>query len=637
MISRKTFRLSLVALLFGLAFAAQAMGFTFQWEPNHPNDFVVKYRIYWSPVSGKYNPADREEIAIEKLPDPANPEWTLQTGIPVTTGTLYFVLTAVDNYGYESDYSNEVSRVLSGLDSDADGMPDDWEAAYGVDDPGQDPDADGLTNLTEYLSNTDPTKPDTDGDGLPDGWEVQNGLDPNQGSGADGPAGDPDLDGWTNYQEWLNSTDPLDGASVPPVTRVSEATPHNYAGISDDTRVPNNTSFYVRIEDSDGIDLTDPGSIQFTIDDGVNAPYIRNLGDSAQVRVVILTGETDTSATRLLAAYTRTAESTFGDYAFDSQVHISVYARDRYDNPVDPIPTYLFKIESEALHAWANDPKNLPATAMIPVNDPDLLDDTFSYDAGIEVSGGQLQGAKIIYNSNESVKPIFGPGAEIQVPVGYSMVTALNLQPPHLFQTPVKLMIPIPDQSDVNRLNIYVFKPPEGWVLACDAAGIVQPGGKDWIVPGSRINHANGNPPSIELKIYHFSAVLAGQPLNHQSPVTVAAEGSGGGGGGCFIATAAYGSYMEPQVMVLREFRDRFLLNNYAGRMFVRFYYAYSPPLADFIAGRDALRMLVRWALSPLVGMSRAALTFGSDGVILIGIGIGMIAMGVRVRRRRRF
>jgi hypothetical protein len=37
---------------------------------------------------------------------------------------------------------------------------------------------------------------------------------------------------------------------------------------------------------------------------------------------------------------------------------------------------------------------------------------------------------------------------------------------------------------------------------------------------------------------------------------------SGGGGGGCFIATAAFGSYVEPNVKLLRDFRDHYLLTS---------------------------------------------------------------------------
>jgi hypothetical protein len=69
----------------------------------------------------------------------------------------------------------------------------------------------------------------------------------------------------------------------------------------------------------------------------------------------------------------------------------------------------------------------------------------------------------------------------------------------------------------------------------------------------------------------------------------------------CFIATAAYGSSLEPHVAALRAFRDTYLLTNKAGRSFVDFYYRYSPPLAKLIARHPGLRTVTRWALTPVV------------------------------------
>lgn len=65
----------------------------------------------------------------------------------------------------------------------------------------------------------------------------------------------------------------------------------------------------------------------------------------------------------------------------------------------------------------------------------------------------------------------------------------------------------------------------------------------------------------------------------------------------CFIATAAYGSPLNPHLVSLRWFRDQFLLKTFAGKMFVRFYYRHSPPLAQWIKERPVMRQTVRGLL----------------------------------------
>ena len=68
-------------------------------------------------------------------------------------------------------------------DKDKDGLPDEYETKKSLDpvkksDAADDADNDKLSNLQEFVHETDPENPDTDGDGIDDGEEVTKGTSP---------------------------------------------------------------------------------------------------------------------------------------------------------------------------------------------------------------------------------------------------------------------------------------------------------------------------------------------------------------------------------------------------------------------------------------------------------------------------
>ncbi len=62
---------------------------------------------------------------------------------------------------------------------------------------------------------------------------------------------------------------------------------------------------------------------------------------------------------------------------------------------------------------------------------------------------------------------------------------------------------------------------------------------------------------------------------------TSSSSSSSSNSSGCYIATMVYGSYDAPEVLVLRDFRDRILLKSQIGKMFVNTYYKYSPKFVE--------------------------------------------------------
>ncbi len=97
------------------------------------------------------------------------------------------------------------------VDSDGDNMTDGWEVVNNLNpnspiDRGEDPDADGMTNIGEFYNDTDPWSNDTDADGLLDGNELSLGCNPLHN--------DTDADGLLDGEEvFVYSTDPLSGDS----------------------------------------------------------------------------------------------------------------------------------------------------------------------------------------------------------------------------------------------------------------------------------------------------------------------------------------------------------------------------------------------------------------------------------------
>jgi hypothetical protein len=76
---------------------------------------------------------------------------------------------------------------------------------------------------------------------------------------------------------------------------------------------------------------------------------------------------------------------------------------------------------------------------------------------------------------------------------------------------------------------------------------------------------------------------------------------------GCFIATAAYGTAMEPEVQSLRRARDAFRGHSATFATFTDLYYRSGPVAADVVGRSDVARAVVRQLLAPVVAVTQAA------------------------------
>jgi len=145
-------------------------------------DGRLSHNAFWENAGGDYIdcPAGEADILADPLFENTGiGDYHLRSGSPCKdAGFNGAVALSTDIDGEKRIVAASIDIGADELaDSDGDGMDDDWELSNGLDpldpeDAALDPDEDGLTNLDEYLSRTDPHLEDTDEDGLLDGEEV---------------------------------------------------------------------------------------------------------------------------------------------------------------------------------------------------------------------------------------------------------------------------------------------------------------------------------------------------------------------------------------------------------------------------------------------------------------------------------
>ena len=161
-------------------------------------------------------------------------------------------------------------------------------------------------------------------------------------------------------------------------------------------------------------------------------------------------------------------------------------------------------------------------------------------------------------------------------------------------------------KSMINLVPIYGFflrnKTADTVKIKIYRPAVPPPGGPDYSAPA----------PGEDYDSASYAPAYTGGSDGGPPPPPgglVSADLSSAGGGGCFIATAAFGTPMAKEVVILKEFRDEYMLPNRLGKTLVKAYYKTSPPLAEFIRNKPGLRAMVRVSLKPIISFSRWLVT----------------------------
>jgi hypothetical protein len=192
------------------------------------------------------------------------------------------------------------------------------------------------------------------------------------------------------------------------------------------------------------------------------------------------------------------------------------------------------------------------------------------------------------------------------------------------------------ETMNTSSINISSLRLRQGGVLV---SGSVSPGSLNaTFTPSSSLAPGTTYTVTVTTAVQDDEGVAFSSPVSWNfTTVSPAVSSGSGGGGGCFIATAAFGSALEPRVVTLRQFRDVYLMPSHSGRVLVEIYYLFSPPMADVIAADEGLRSGARAVLAPVIAASETLLGAGREPAGLLGwVGAAVILFCGVVRGSRR-
>jgi hypothetical protein len=461
-------------------------------------------------------------------------------------------------------------------------------------------------SLSLPISYTTPYE-DSDNDGMDDGWEVDNGLDPF----VDDADGDLDDDGITNLEEYYESSSAANKGPDKPVLKLPGDSTAN-------------------------ISLTP----QF-----ITNAYVDHENDThAKTQWQIGTEQTFTIPENILfeqETYDSLTNLTIPEFIIETNK--TYYWRVRFFDVLNgrSLWSEIFSFTTLTNNPEDSDGNGVPDIQQVEDGIIDLNDDGY-----LDVLSSTY---KMVTNGHISISleaSNYVTDIEHLKAINPDDISDTFGKPDDLQFGLIQFKIGVNNPGDTAHVNIYFSEPVGKNWYKYDIVNGWREYSKDY--PGNVV--FSPDQKSVLLRLVDggpgdCDGIANGIIVDPSGPgayvsstsVSVGSSDSSGGGGGCFIATAAFGSYMEKHVEILKDFRDLYLLKSRPGSAFVKAYYKYSPPIADVIARYTVLKIIIRIGLMPLIIFAYILIhvSLFYQSVIFLFI-MCMLAISYTIRKARR-